>query len=216
MLERIIIFYKRDLSSFNLVFKDIMWAWRLFISVSIVSAVGTILTVINNWPKIIIFFLIGSFLITFLIINSKAKKKLISEYGIASEGFLWGGAAYQEKRLELLNKYLSDNSIDKEKIKLLIELLYKRSEKNQPAGLVGAGLLLATFIPLWTQFLSWLFKGLGTFEEALYLFVSIIVLLLMIIVNLRMIQMMVIDILYREHETLKNLARMLEELLLTL
>ncbi|WP_407308936.1 hypothetical protein [Desulfosporosinus sp. SB140] len=114
-----------------------------------------------------------------------------------------------------MKTYLDDNNLDNKKIKMLIELLNKKSEKNQPAGLVGAGLLLAIFVPLWTQFLSWLFKSPGTFEQALYLFLSILIILQMIVMILRMIQVMVIDIVDKEHETLKSIAWMLEEILIT-
>lgn len=217
MLEKIILFHKKDLGSFKLVFEDIMWVWWLLIFASIISGVGAVLISINYWSKIVIIPLIGLFFTAFFILNWMAKRKLISD-GIASEGFIWGGVGYQKKRFKLMQKYLKGNGInnDKDKIKLLIELLYKRSEKNQSAGLVGAGLLLAIFIPLWTQFLNWLFKIPVTIEQVFQLFASIFLIISMIVVDLHMIQMMAIDILDRERKNVRDLARMLEELLLEL
>ncbi len=216
MIQKLLDYYKKELSTSKLVFNQIRWLWWLFIFIGILNGVIGFFIFILKKPEYFQIPFVIAFVVVFLLLNHSAKKEVKKRYNINSTGFLWGGIEYQEMLLEMLKAYLDKNNLytDK-KIRALIELLYKRAEKTRPTGLLGLGVFLALFIPVWSSFIGWLYENYSnTFQDALSLILLATVILAMIIGISRMTQTMLIDIFDRERQTMKELASKLEDLLL--
>lgn len=128
-----------------------------------------------------------------------------------------GVLAYEELRIKMLRDYLENNKLMTEgKIKLLIELLYKKAQGTKQTGIIGIGVFLAFFIPIWSQFIAWLYKNPMTLDNALNIAGIFTTVLISLFVTLYMLQTMVKDIVDRKRETMRNLAGMLEQILLKL
>lgn len=140
MLENLIKFYKKDLSSFHLVFSEIKLAWGLFLLSLILLFSSAIVISILKLPEVYNLIFVFIFLGMFLIINSGAKKVLIKKYSILPDSFIWSNVAFDELRIKMLRDFLDKNHLlSEEKLKLLIELLYKKAQGTKPAGLIGTG-----------------------------------------------------------------------------
>lgn len=153
----------------------------------------------------------------FLTVNSGAKQVLAKKYLIQPDGLIWANVAYDELRINMLRDYLDNKQLLSEgKVKLLIELLYKKAQGTKHTGLIGAGFFLSFFVPKWSQFIAWLYKNPMTFDEALKIAGMFTTVLLGLFVTLYMFQTMVTDIVDRKRETMRTLAGMLEQILLML
>lgn len=217
MLEDVIRFYEKDLSSFKLVFSEIKGVWYLFVMASIGITVLLGISGYLHWPEVNkLVFAAACYSLLFLYTNHSAKKVLKRKYNITPEDFLWAGTAYNKMRLMLLKNYLNErNLLTKEKLELIIELLYKRSDNTKQSGLIGVGLFLALFIPVWSQFVGSLYRNSFPLDQALTLLGIIIVVLVIVIGFLKMIQSVILDFTARKRETMRNVATLLEEILLT-
>jgi len=216
MLEDVIIFYKKELSPLKLVFSEIKGVWYLFAMTSIGTMVLFGISEYLKWPEAIKLVFAACYIVLFLYTNHSAKKVLNRKYNITSEGFLWSGTEYNKMRLMLLRNYLIErNLLTKEKLELIIELLYKRSDNTKQSDLIGVGLFLALFIPVWSQFVGWLYRNPFPLDQALTLLGIIIVVLVIVIGFLKMIQTVILDFTARKRETMRNVATLLEEILLT-
>lgn len=217
MLENIIRFYKKELSADKLVFKEIKHVWWLFLLSGVFVFFGSTAVVIFKWPKVFDVIFVMVFTVTFLILNSGAKNTLMKKYGILPDGFMWFNIAYDEMRVKKMKDYLQDNQLLSEaKVKLMIELLYKKAQKTKPTGLIGVGVFLSFFIPLWSQFIALLFKSSTTLDEAVSITGMITIGLVVVFITLYMLQIMMIEFIDRERQAMRELAGMLEQILLML
>lgn len=216
MIQKLLDYYKKEMNPSKLVFYQFRWLWWLLIFIGILNVLVGFIIFIMKKPDYILIPFILAFMVVFIVLNNKAKKEVLKKYCIKPTGLLWGGLEYYEMLLEMLKTYLERNNLytDK-KIRLLIELLYKRAEKTRPTGLLGLGVFLALFIPVWSNFTGWLYENYSnTFQDSFSLILLVSMLLAMTIAILRMTQTMLIDIFDRERETMKDLASKLEDLLL--
>lgn len=163
--------------------------------------------------------ILGAFLVgSFLTINSKAKKKVL-EYGIQPAGFLWKTDGYKSYQVDLLQGFLTNHNIQSEaKIKLLIDYLYKEIEDNKLPSFVTPSAFLALFVPLWIQFITYVFKGVSSMEMAVATTMGLAVIILILIASLNIIKISFIEIkdsvISSKIQMMRDLAKLLEDLLL--
>lgn len=216
MLTLIYQFYKQNLSHQSLVFKYMPWVNRLmFVSVVIVV---TSMIISGIYANAIPMLLSSMFFIPSVwIFNYYAKKVVKQRYNIVAQGFLWCGPEYEVMRINLLKQYLKkEKLLTESKIKLLVDLFYKESESKKFSGFLTAGVFLALFVPLWSQFLGWIYQEAKNFEQVVEVTLVFLFVIVMIIIALEMTKRTALDIFNTKSQSLKNLARMLEETLVTL
>ena len=152
-----------------------------------------------------------------ILISKGALDKLAKKYLIQPDSFIWSNVALDELRIKMLRDYLDNNHLLSEaKLKLLIELLYKKAQGTKSTGIIGVGVFLSFIIPIWSQFIAWLYKNPLTLDEALKIAGTFTIALLGVFITLYMLQTMVKDIIDRKRETMRGLAGMLEQILLML
>jgi hypothetical protein len=135
----------------------------------------------NSGISLMFFLQYGIFLILFISLfiffNFKARKIVRTRYGIDTKKFLWKTEAFINYQDELFEKQLvSFNFLNEEKIGFLIKVLEKEIERRKPRTYIASGVYLALLLPLWSQFLSLVYKHIGL--EKLNLFNGLLLLML--------------------------------------
>ncbi len=173
LIDSIVNFYKKEVSSYALVFKYCKWIYRIFVLSTYLftlSFVPIIITFSINKYKVlgviitILFILFAG--IMMLILNANAKI-IETKYSIVSDEWSWYCEAFNSMQEEIFNEYLNKKALftDK-KIKHLTQLLKDEANRNKLPPLIAPGILLAFSIPVWVQFISVIYKTLGTIELA--------------------------------------------------
>jgi hypothetical protein len=225
LLEKVLQFYKDRVRTYSLIFRFTKGAYFSFwLSFWLFAGTALLLyfsLILNNFTFLIFIPLTVIALvvvISFLIFNSNAKKQL-AKYGIQPEGFLWKSDRYTSYQVKLLQDFLEEHSIQSEaKIKLLIDYLYREAEHNKLPSFVTPSAYLALFIPLWIQFITFVFKGVSSIEMAVGTTMGLAVLILLLITSINLIRIYLIglseSVFSSESQMMKNLAKLLEDLLL--
>ena len=136
MLDKIINFYKENVSYYSLVFKYKKGIYVTFfvstlLSVLTLTAFAIAVSVKANVIACSVCFVLSLVftVIMFLLLNKAAKKVLKSKYRIESNRFIWKCEAFEEKQTKLLTSYLKQKGIlSEKKIKLLIDLYQNEKE----------------------------------------------------------------------------------------
>ena len=218
MKEEIYKYYVDNLSSRKLVFKHMKLRWASFIIITVVTFIYSLAYFITNHIKAGIIALIP-FVIYYQFINYWAKNILESKHNIKSDNYIWAGSSYYGLRKSLLIKYLINKNIYTEKkIKELIDICNKEVEKKKRKGFINWGVLLAIFVPLWTQFLSAVFKvSASNISDTIQLFGSMLAIILFIFLMISATKSILNDILNdflnKESNGFSRLASALEDIL---
>ena len=118
-MNDVIEFYRRNLGSYNMVFKYLKSFWLFFLVVGVLFVllgVGTIVTLLLSvswWYWLLLFYMFSlvGFVVSFIRINDLAKKTILDKYKIVSNGRLWGGSGYYAYQSEILLEYLQENIV---------------------------------------------------------------------------------------------------------
>lgn len=219
-------YYEKNISADGLVFCYFKLAYYLNVASFFILFIALTIFTLCLLSKTFIlygFLFLGLSLVysilMFFVLRSKAKNVLKNQYNIDSSGLYWHNEKFRELQVELLRKYLEDNQlITVSKVKLLIELLAKESERIKVPPLVAPGVIIAIFIPLWVQVIGIIFKGISDAELAIFVMISLLVLCSVAVFFISLIKTMFTDILEftiaGENSKITYLVRLLEELLL--
>lgn len=218
MKEEIYQFYMNNLSSRKLVFRFMRIRWGIFNVISVLTFFYSLSYFITNHIKEGIISLIP-FVLYFQCINWWAKKILKSKYNIKSNKLMWADKSYYNLRKQILTKYLINRNIfNEKKVRELIAICDKEAEKKKRGSSINWGILLAVFVPIWTQFLSVIFRAsTNNINDALKIFVNTLFIVIFIFIMLSAIKSMLQDILNdyinKESNGYKKLSNMLEDIL---
>lgn len=225
-MDKLISFHKNNLGAYNLVFKHFKWRWRLFILVTVITALYTILSTLAwgdelKWNNYSIFMFILLFFFGFLYINNIAKKIVRKRYEITPATFIWRDQSFEELQINLVHKYLSDkNILNDSKIELLRDLINKEAERKKKTGWLWPGFALAVLIPLWSQIIGWAYKHAVTvqdFVKTTGIFTVVIICIFIIVAMFKNINDEFSDLFYnRESQRLYDLVRILNNVFLKL
>ncbi|MCQ4088387.1 hypothetical protein [Saccharibacillus sp. JS10] len=106
-------------------------------------------------------------------LNIKAKKVLEQQYGMLPAKGIWRTSEYKIFQANLLKSYLKTHHLyTDEKIKLLIEGHEQELRQNKYPVLLNSGIVISLSVPLWIQYLTFLFKTVTTLEEATIIFMT--------------------------------------------
>jgi len=220
--------YKEKLSNYGLVFKYIKWQYHLFRFTIIpfsVTAMVTYIAIISKkyfLAKIsgIVFVLVSSFLIiTYFVFINAAKKTIRRRYQIEPAGHLWRSVSYQDFSKKILMDYLKCRGwLNNGKLGILIDLLYKESERRKFPPLFLPGAIIALAIPVWDKVLEYLFKTGKSLNEVLAISGVALVGVFGIAILLGMFKPQFEEIkdglINRQSQRMKEIARRLEQILL--
>ncbi|MEW9702944.1 hypothetical protein, partial [Paenibacillus sp. SI8] len=177
MLNGISRYYKESISSYGLVFRHLYVSY-FFTTLSIISIpISGLLLIVG-----IIFSLIGlkvaplfavpfitSILITIITItslNNKVKKFVRRNYNLKPKKGLWRTQEFDDMQYNLLVEYLNKNNLyTEDKIKLLIDLLNKETERNKLPPLVIPSVVITFSVPIWIQYVTFIYKSLKETEK---------------------------------------------------
>ncbi len=145
MVDSVFEYYKVNLTTYSLVFQHFKWKYWFFIIAWILTFVAIMIFCLSIALKLYItqaFFILLITLMTgvymFRVFNYNAKQVLRSEHNIEVIGNIWRGESFDKMRAEKLRKYLIQNQLFTEKkLKLLIDLLIKESERRKIPSFVA-------------------------------------------------------------------------------
>jgi hypothetical protein len=191
VLDRLIKYYENNVTSYSLVYKHMKISYYSFITSYVIALFSTFALLIGMF----IYFLVPTFLyfsgdlfiivlllflISFFVLNKRAKQILFKKYKLTVKKILWVSAEFEEIKHERLRNYLVLNGLYNEsKINLMIEMLNKDIEREKLPSIIAPGIVLSFIVPVWIQFLTFIFKPISTTEEAIsaiiFLFLFVLV-----------------------------------------
>lgn len=217
MKQEIYNYYTNALSSQRLVFKYMKPWWTCYMMVAFITATFSVYFFCSNNTKMVFGIMLIFGLVTG-IINEKAKRVLLKNYNIKPSQKMWANEEYMKMRQELLTKYLESKGLYTEKkLKELVEICYKESERSKYKGYVNWGLFLAVVIPIWTQFLASIFKISNNMSDSVNILGSIFIGTVIIFIVGFLTKFVAQDILdntfNKKSNAYKKLAYVLEDIL---
>lgn len=209
MIELLLKFYKKKVTSYQLVFRFMRIRYILlkisfvFFMISVLIMIyglliGVALTEFHSlgiW--FFIFFVLASLVFLFMIslVNKKARLILKQKYKIKSSGWPWRTPEFETIQAGLLKDHLKRNYLYTEnKIKLLIEGLEKDIEKSKLPSLINPGIFISLFVPIWIQYLTFKYKLITVEGQAISMLVVSTFSILMIIILVNVIKRLSNDI----------------------
>lgn len=230
MIEKLTRFYKENVITYNLVFKEMKTTY--FVSLVLLFAL-TLITVRLIWNVFLFYHLntdilssLLSFAFTLLlnivmvfILNTKAKKVVKKKFNIRKKGFLWRTDEFDRIQSNILIKHLKEKKLYKEeKIKQLIDLIYKDIERKKLPSLIAPTIFISLFVPIWVQYITIVFRELKDSQSATMMAGSITLLLVLVMISITLSKWMLkgtFEYVWMGESLLRrNFANKLEEILL--
>lgn len=182
MLDSLFDFYRKNITTYRLVFQ-FMRTWHILMQVFFLSFLISVYVLISGLCvflliqepivlKIGLFGFIGSvlfFAFSTWRLNAKAKRVLEHEHGIRSIAGMWRTPEFETLQADLLKDYLQEHHLyTDEKLKLLIEGYENETRKNKYPTLINWGIVISLSLPLWIQYVTFIFKAesMKTLEDA--------------------------------------------------
>jgi hypothetical protein len=212
MLQDIIYFYKKRLSSYNLIFKHMKLIWYSYWALVIILLFEVIRR--EGHFNFIANLLCGALLGTASIIVAVcAKKVLKNKYGIGSDTPLWNSYEFEELRKQLLQKYLDEMQLLSEnKLSLLISITNREAERKRFKGFVETGVFVVLITALWSPFFSRYITYLNNLQTAFFITLGFTILVVQICIIYLMARFVAVDIINTESKKITNLGRLLENI----
>ena len=224
-MDKVIEHYKKELS----IFERLKWqGYGFFISLLIVSGIAVfdiLYSVFKRqvpfWGLMCLLPFIIVVIMTFRIVIVKSNIIAREKFNVIDKDLSKRNKAIDEARVELMKCYLEENNLhSSSKIKLLIDMLNKESDRKKLPKFFVPGIMLVMFLPVWTQFVIIVFKQFQTFEYAFAVTAVLVAVIFVIAYVIGMIKKMVewisSEFMNNESATIKEVAKLLEEVLLVM
>jgi hypothetical protein len=222
-------FYKENVITYNLVFKYMKITYFAFLVLLFALSFSTLRLV---WNILLYFHLktdIQSSLIPFVyilvitiamvfLLNTKAKKIVRKKFKLRIKGFSWRNDEFDRIQSNILIEHLKVKNLYKEeKLKQLIDLIYKDIERKKLPSLIAPTIFISLFVPIWVQYLTIVFKEIKDSQSAILMAGSITVLLVLVMTSITLSKLMLKEtfeyVWMSESLLRRNLANKLEEIL---
>lgn len=198
IIENVLHFYKKGLSSWNLIFKYMKKSVISFFILNFALLAGLIYYIVVKYNdfKIFVLFLgaLFSFLTLYFLVIQPTKKIIKSVYGISITKTFTPAFSTREWEVfyfSLLKTFLIRNGINKKIVfDELKEVLAEKAE-NQAKNytpLINTGIILALFIPVWSAANTRLFKSINDLNTGITIVIIALFLILVfsaIVVNIK-------------------------------
>lgn len=104
------------------------------------------------------------------------------EHGIKRSAGVWRTPEFETLQADSLKDYLEEHHLyTDDKLKLLIEGYENETRKNKYPILINSGIVISLSVPLWIQYVTFIFKSVTTMEDATFVLMGGIVFVLVII-----------------------------------
>ena len=105
--------------------------------------------------------------VVFVLFNRKIKQILIEKYNCTQKGFLWDVNELNQYKLIKIERILLRYQFSGDKLSRLSEILNKEAENRKLTNYIGLGLIAVIFVPLWSEFVGWVYDRAQNINEAL-------------------------------------------------
>lgn len=161
---------------------------------------------------------LGLFWLSLWVLALFSRSVLKDKYKTDVKGIKVGIAVYDVIQAKIVEKLIEFNWYTPSKVEKLISIYEKLSENLKFKIPVIPSVFVMLFIPLWSQFIGWIYKNISNFEEGLKLFCMFTVAILTISIILLIIKSFFentfIGFINKDYYNMKTLIRRLEDILL--
>ncbi|WP_339300018.1 hypothetical protein MKY92_07770 [Paenibacillus sp. FSL R5-0623] len=211
LIHQVIHFYINKLGNYNLVFNNMKVYWFGFIS--LLGLVSIAFLFIPNDYKFygFVIYLILT-IIGLNIVNIKAKKIVLTKYGLKQDERMWGGSEFNLYKENELKKYLKNElglNLSKSCTKI-IEALNKEIENTKLTIFFVPGIFVGLFIPIWNQYAITQFKNISLMSEAITVLGVNIIVIFMITYVISLLRFVMSDVVSLRRNRLKELVSLIE------
>lgn len=228
MLYLLYEFYRKQLSTYNLVMRHLKLRLALLLSIPFIFMFASLFT-FYKYKNVFIALLpiiptIALFALLYFAVNNKAKSVVKKIYNISSEDHEWNSPKvlialrrYEKDRLCTELKQV-DPCSDEHDIKELSEAAKNESEKIKFKFPVIPSFIAALFISLWNNFFNWVYRSddIKTINDAVLIFLIPLLLLISIISFYMMISpflnLVKEDLFNREEKKMREFSEILNEI----
>lgn len=151
------------------------------------------------------------------ILNIRAKKVVRKKFKMRKKGFSWRTDEFDRIQSNILIEHLREKKLYKEeKLKQLIDLIYKDIERRKLPSLIAPTIFISLFVPIWVQYLTIVFREMNS-QSAIMMAGNITLLLVVVMVSITLSKWMLkgtFEFVWMSESLLRrNLANKLEEIL---
>lgn len=213
LINELILFHKKKLNNWKLIYshmkKELIIIMILFIASTVVLTIGLL-------KELLLLGFIAVLIILGLVeyIKRKKKKIMIRKYRVMiAESSKWEIETFY--KVQQLRAFFEKNKVDNvDRIKEYKDFIHEQAEKSKLSNFMKfgiTGIFLSFAVPVWTHFNGWVFNNaITSFEEALYIFVIIIILLLEISFIFAVMKNLFTEIFDTQYRRLRDLGNLLE------
>lgn len=215
MINEILKHYNRKFSAYNLVFRRMRFIYYIFL-------VSGLMVILNLFPalfmdvielKISLAVFAGVFITFFFLLNKKAKRIIEQVYCVPQREFMWGGEELYKRNITKMRNFLETCGIDsKEKVEELLKLLNKEAENRKFSGFVIPGAFIAFSVPVWNNFVGWIYKYTDNINMAITNLLSMIFVVFITLFTYSMMKFLLSDLFDRQSKKIKELERFVESI----
>ncbi len=217
-------YYKKISGLYNLLFRYMPVPFYGIILFDIIAGLISIFVVIklfigNSLAQFLIAITFVGLFFTSLLLLARFSKSVAKDiYKTDIKGIRVGMGVYDIIQAKLLDKLIELNWYTPSKVEKLITRYEKHAESLKFKIPVIPSVFVLLFIPLWSQFITWAFKYVSTFEQGIKAFGTFTVAIITVAIVLCMIKLYfentLLEFINRDYYRMKNLARRLEDILL--
>ncbi|NLL06839.1 MAG: hypothetical protein GX270_13880 [Clostridiaceae bacterium] len=217
-------YYKKISGLYNLLFRYIPIRFFGIIIFNILTGLISIFVVIKLFIGnslahfLIIITFVGLFFTSLWFLAHFSKSVAKDRYKADIKGIRVGMGVYDIIQAKIVDKLIELNWYTPSKVEKLITRYEKHAESLKFKIPVIPSVFVVLFIPLWSQFIAWVFKYVSTFEQGIKAFGTFTVAIITVAIVLCMIKLYFentfLEFINRDYYRMKNLARRLEDILL--
>lgn len=227
-LDDIVEFYKKNVSSYGLVFthsKVRYYGFSFFFCLSVfvswVFLTSFLLRFYVLWWFIFFVSAIGITALFFVKFNSYAKEIVKKELGLEPNGFMWKTKEFEELQYNRLKDYLSENGLyNEKKLIQLVNLLYKEADRRKVPSFIAPSVFLAFLLPVWIQVIGVAYKQVTTLPIAVSYMLTLAFVIFVAITSIGQTKNIYIEVketfFLSESQVMQKLALFLEEIMLAI
>ncbi|MCW3791646.1 hypothetical protein SAMN04487896_3943 [Paenibacillus sp. ov031] len=170
-MEEVVKYYKDNLTSYSLVYKHMkltyyfsLFIFGVFLILAYLFIITFPLLLIGNYlAKGICIAFVTIFLFSILTtsyMSKKAKVVILNHYDIHVKKGGWRTIEFDSMQTRMFINYLKLNNLySKEKLQLIVSFTEKNIERGKTPSFLTPGIFIGLFIPLWSQCVVFIFKG---------------------------------------------------------
>jgi hypothetical protein len=212
MFPNLIYFYKKNLSSYNLIFKHMKFIWCFYCALIIIIVFEVIRR--EGHFNFIANILFGALLVIASVgVGISSKRVMKKKYGVGSNDVFWYFYEFEELRKQLLKKYLDDKQLlSEKKLTLLISLANREAERKRFKGLIELGVFVALLAALWSPLFAWYLTYLNNLQVAFSMTLGFTIVLVQLCIIYLMTRYIIVDIMNTESKKISNMGMLLENI----